>query len=74
VARPAEVLQAICAGLDLPPPKQPLRRVVNRLGAKFLPAIPDRPATPKTIDQHDMEWLRSRLDLDQEAALGYSYD
>jgi hypothetical protein len=74
VARPGEVLQAICAGLDVAPPRTPLRRVVNRLGAKFLPAIPDRPATPKTLPPEDLEWLRDRLDLQQEAALGYSYD
>lgn len=74
VTHPGEVLQAICAGLDLPAPKNPVRRVVKRLGAKFKPAIPDRPQTPKALAPEDMEWLRGRLDLDQEAALGYSYD
>lgn len=74
VARPDAVLRAICAGLDLPAPVNPPLPVVNRLGARFKPAIPDRPATPGTLRDEDMEWLRARLDPAQEAALGYRYD
>lgn len=73
-ANPEAVLHTISARLDLPPPVTPLRPVVKRLGSKFQPAVPDRPATPDGMDAADLRWLRDRLDPAQEAALGYSYD
>ncbi|WP_353475130.1 hypothetical protein PVT71_16355 [Salipiger sp. H15] len=52
----------------------PLRPVQKRLGSKFKPAVPEpRPATPAELSLQDMEFLRARLDLGLEAALGYRY-
>ncbi|MCA0920977.1 hypothetical protein [Pseudooceanicola nanhaiensis] len=53
-------------------PDAPYRPVHKRLGAKFKPAIPDRPATPEWSED-DLAHLRARVDMAQEAMLGYSY-
>ncbi|KUF11597.1 hypothetical protein [Pseudoponticoccus marisrubri] len=73
-AAPEDFLQALHDGLDLPRSNLPLRPVVKRLGSKFLPSVAERPATPKVFPEADLPLLRSELDLQQEATLGYSYD
>ena len=74
-AAPDTALDALCAGLDLPPRDQEFRPVLKRLGAKFKTAITTpRPAPPETLSTADRELMRSELDLDLEAALGYRYD
>jgi hypothetical protein len=73
VATPEKVLDSLRHGLNLPDATGPLRPVVKRLGAKFVPSIPDRPATPHAICPADLAWLRTRLDHSLETALGYDY-
>lgn len=73
VTRPEAILQALSTALDLPPPASPLRPVVKRLGSKFQPAIPDRPATPDAMPEADLTWLRDQLDPALEGGLGYAY-
>ncbi len=63
---------AVCAGLEVPP-SGAYDPVQNRLGQRFQPAIEPRPPTPKAVSAVDLEFLKSRLDLRQEAAMGYDY-
>lgn len=58
-------------GLGAPPDYRP---VVKRLGTRFKPAAGARPAPPARFPHADLGHLRARLDLRQEAALGYSYE
>ncbi|MBV2361020.1 hypothetical protein KUH32_14745 [Thalassococcus sp. CAU 1522] len=72
-AAPDAFLADLCAGFGTEPPVQPLKPVVKRLGAKFLPAIDPRPATPTAFSDADLDFLRASVDDAQEAALGYVY-
>jgi len=47
--------------------------VVKRLGSKFKPSVATRPETPDALSGDDLAYLRSRIDPDQETALGYAY-
>ncbi|MHC9234006.1 hypothetical protein ACX9MO_00040 [Pseudooceanicola sp. 502str34] len=69
-AEPEALLAQLRATYALP--DAPYRPVVKRLGAKFKPAIPDRPTTPEWSGP-DLAHLRARVDTGQEAMLGYSY-
>ena len=51
----------------------PYRPVVKRLGSKFKPSVPERPALPEDWDDADRAFLRAAIDPDQEAMLGYAY-
>ena len=73
VERPEDVLNRLREGLSLPPATGPLRPVFKRLGSRFKPAIPDRPMPPAGIGASDLEWMRSRMNMEQESALGYDY-
>ncbi|SEP54940.1 hypothetical protein [Thalassovita taeanensis] len=73
IADPAGFLEQMRQTFALPTPDGPLRPVVKRLGSKFKPAIEPRPETPAILSSDDMAFLRGRLDLSQEQALGYSY-
>lgn len=55
------------------PQRDGFRPVVKRLGTKFKPAIADRPEPPVAIAAEDLDFLRSQLDTDLEARLGYRY-
>ncbi|SDY28979.1 hypothetical protein [Citreimonas salinaria] len=70
---PQEFLATLHDVLDLglPPVYRP---VVKRLGNRFKPAVEPRPSPPTRFPDTDLALLRARLDLRQEAALGYSYD
>jgi hypothetical protein len=70
---PAAFVDALQAGLGLPPRAAQLRPVVKRLGARFLPATAPRPATPDRMPPEDLAFMRAALDPEQEAALGYAY-
>ncbi|MBN9889626.1 hypothetical protein [Salipiger abyssi] len=72
-AAPEVFLAELQAEFGLPPAPQPYRPVVKRLGAKFLASVEDRPETPSRFSAADLAFLRDRLDLEQEAALGYRY-
>ncbi len=50
-----------------------LRPVVKRLGAKFKPAVAERPKTPDAMPDKDRDWLCAQIDAAQEAQLGYVY-
>lgn len=73
-AAPEATVDAILAGCGLPPREGPFRGIAKRLGSRFRAAIPDRPATPEALSPADLDYLRSRVDPAQEAALGYRYD
>ncbi|QEW19377.1 hypothetical protein LA6_001564 [Marinibacterium anthonyi] len=70
---PDRILDTLLAALSLPARTGALRPVVKRLGSKFKPALADRPATPACVGPADMEYLRSRIDVPTETALGYRY-
>lgn len=72
-AAPEATLDAILQGLDMPARTAPYRPVVKRLGAKFKPAIANRPPSPDGWSDADWDYLKSRIDPAQESALGYSY-
>ncbi|ANT61024.1 hypothetical protein AYJ57_12005 [Salipiger sp. CCB-MM3] len=74
-AAPEDFLTALRGSLGLPAPEGPFRPVHKRLGSRFLPAVEEpRPQTPAHLSEADLAFLRSRLDLPLEAALGYSYE
>lgn len=72
IARPTAFLADVHHSLGAPLEGE-FRPVHKRLGSKFLPSVETRPATPKTLSDDDMAFLRSQLDLDLETALGYDY-
>lgn len=72
-AAPEAFLDAVHAGLGLPPRDGDLRPVHKRLGSKFQPAVETRPDTPKALSDPDLAFLRQTLDLATEARLGYDY-
>lgn len=73
LARQEEFLDTLHTAFDLSARSVPLRPVVKRLGAKFVPAIENRPATPATLATSDLAFLKSQIDTEQELLLGYSY-
>lgn len=72
-AAPEAALGAICAALDHPQPNAPFAPVRKRLGSKFNPAVPARPATPDRMDAKAVAFMKERLDLSLEIRLGYTY-
>ncbi|WP_223274699.1 hypothetical protein [Tateyamaria sp. syn59] len=72
-ARPEETLEAITKAFGTAPPNAAYRPVVKRLGSKFKAAVPDRPALPDTWTNADMNHLRTEIDTELEAQLGYRY-
>lgn len=73
IANPEAFLEGFCTAFDLPPPTAPFRPVIKRLGSKFRPSVDTRPETPASLSAEDIRFVKSQLDLDQEAALGYIY-
>lgn len=69
----AGAIARLAQALDLPPHDAPFRPVTRRLGSTFVPAVNPRPSTPAELCPSDRAWMLSRLDLEQEARLGYSY-
>ncbi|MFZ5963858.1 hypothetical protein ACOXXX_12970 [Thalassococcus sp. BH17M4-6] len=70
---PERFLSDVCLGVGVESPAADYRPVMKRLGSKFKPAIPSRPATPDSLNADDLAWLRAQVDTAMEAALGYSY-
>ncbi|MCT4369055.1 hypothetical protein CLG85_001350 [Yangia mangrovi] len=71
--RPEVFLTELRARFDLPR-STPYRPVHKRLGSRFKPSIEEpRPEPPAHLSPEDVDFLRSRLDLGLEAALGYRY-
>jgi hypothetical protein len=68
---PATVIDALRDGLGHGPRDTPCRPVLKRLGARFKPASPDRPATPARLSSDDLAFLRTQIDPEQETLLGY---
>lgn len=50
------------------------KRVEWRMGNRFNPSVGDRPPSPEVPSAEDLAFMRSQLDLNCEAQLGYSYD
>ena len=70
---PEQTVDRILAALGQPPRNAPFRPVNKRLGSRFKPAVDSRPATPARLGAEDLAYLRKRLNMQEEAALGYSY-
>ncbi len=73
-ADPEGMIDALRAGLALPPARKPFNPVKRRMGNRFMLSVPERAPTPEQMSSDDMAFLRATLDLEQEAALGYHYD
>ena len=73
-AAPEATVDALLTGLGQPPRQSAFAPVHKRLGSKFLPAIENRPPTPKSMGAPGLAFLRRQLDLKLEAALGYTYN
>lgn len=72
-ADPHAYLDALRSAWSLPEPDGPFRPVMKRLGSKFKPSVNHRPATPYTMSTEDLAFMKDNLDLELEAALGYTY-
>jgi hypothetical protein len=72
-AAPEAFLADIRGELALPDSEGPFKPVTKRLGARFKPSVRNRPGTPDEMPETDRIWMRERLDLSVETALGYSY-
>ncbi|MDD9739693.1 MULTISPECIES: hypothetical protein [Marinovum] len=72
-AAPEAFLADLRAGLALPATDTAYKPVTKRLGAKFKPAVMTRPETPAEMPEADRAWMRERLDLGVEEAMGYTY-
>jgi hypothetical protein len=70
---PQGFLTAFRSNLGLQQTTEPLRPVLKRLGARFVPAVSNRPSAPAHLSTSDRDFLRSQLDLKLEQALGYTY-
>lgn len=70
-ADPETTIDRLAAALGQPPRTAPFETINRRLGARFKPAIPARPATPETISDQDRAYIRAELDESHETALGY---
>lgn len=70
-ADPETTIDRLTAALGQPPRTAPFETIRRRLGARFKPALPNRPMTPKTISDADRAYIRSDLDETLEIALGY---
>jgi len=73
IAAPEQTLARIANALSPTIMNDSYRPVVKRLGAKFKPNVPNRPATPATLPEADRDWLRHAIDGAQERHLGYAY-
>lgn len=71
-ADPEATLQALSAGLGLPPRDGAFRGVTRRLGSKFKPAVAARPPAPAAMAPADRAFMRAELDPGVERSLGYS--
>lgn len=72
-ASPESTIAALLAGLGQKDRSAPFRPIVKRLGMRFKPAVPDRPATPSHLSPDDLAFLRTQIDPEQEHILGYDY-
>lgn len=73
IADPEGTVAAFRDAFALPAPEGDFRGITKRLGSKFRPAVESRPATPERLSEADLAFLRSRVDISQEALLGYTY-
>lgn len=73
LADPEGSLAWLAEQFGLAAPRSPLKTVRRRLGTRHSYSVSDHPATPKTLSDSDLAFLRSRLDLELEAQLGYDY-
>lgn len=71
--RPLGVMNLIAARFGTEPVLE-IKPIDERLGSRFKPSVPNRPATPGEIAPADMAFIRSRLDHEVEAELGYALD
>lgn len=72
-AAPEAFLGELGTALGLPASEAPYKPVTKRLGAKFKPAVMTRPEAPAEMPETDRAWMRTRLDLGIEEAMGYTY-
>ncbi len=70
---PEGLIAELMTSLGLPKSDAPFRPVAKRLGAKFKPAVPERPTTPDHLSRDDLAHLCAQVDPDTETSLGYCY-
>ena len=70
---PELVLTRFCTAFDITPKDTVFHGVKRRMGTRYKSQVRNRPETPKTISQQDLEFLRSQVDPRVEAILGYGY-
>lgn len=68
---PDRFIASFRAAFDIPPLDGPVRPVLRRLGAKFIPAVEGRPVPPDRLSPEDLEFLHAETDPAIEALLGY---
>ncbi|MBE1282413.1 MAG: hypothetical protein GJ676_03785 [Rhodobacteraceae bacterium] len=69
---PKAATRDILKALSFSQPEQ-FKGVHKRVGSKFNSRVGQRPPTPESLDEADLEFLRSSLDIELERTLGYSY-
>ena len=72
LADPEAGIGRIADAFDLPRPQE-FRNIGRRLGTRFRPSVEGRAPAPEFPDPSDAAFMLRALDLEQEAALGYSY-
>lgn len=70
---PETALDQLVQTLGCKKPHTEFRPVVKRLGSKFKPSVEDRPQAPDPLSADDTAFLKSSIDAETEASLGYSY-
>lgn len=70
-ANPDRFLASFRAAFGLPPQAGAVRPVLRRLGARFVPAVDNRPPPPDRMDPADLAFLRETGDPTLERLLGY---
>jgi hypothetical protein len=70
-ANPDRFVASFRAAFGLPAQDGPVRPVLKRLGARFTPAVDNRPAAPETLSEDDATFIHDACDPGLERLLGY---
>ncbi len=69
---PEQTIRKLADTFDLVGPDS-FKGITRRLGSRFRPSIPERPATPPVIPPQDREFIVKWTDREQESRLEYRY-
>lgn len=73
IKAPEDTLRRVLDAANVPLNAEGFRGIFKRLGSKFHPRVDPRPKTPNRLSDEDRAFMRSQLDIEQEAQLGYRY-